>query len=64
MATLVKSDIWNPTLQLTREEAVNGLHSLIEGHFDEIGLSEAERDERYDKLRESLDAKDAAIART
>ena len=48
----------------TSEEVAVDLLKLVEEHFDEMGLSEAERDERFDALDRSLSAKDAARART
>ncbi len=40
---------------LGAEEAGKKLYEIIEGHFDEIGLSEEERDERYDRAQKHLD---------
>ena len=48
----------------TSEEVAVDLLKLVEEHFDEMGLSEAERDERFDALDRSLSAKDATRART
>jgi hypothetical protein len=36
---------------------------FIEEYYDEIGLSETERDERYASAREFLDSKNAATAK-
>ena len=44
----------------TLEEGAAELHRLIEEHFDEMGLTEAERDARYASLDRSLDARDRA----
>jgi len=60
MATLPKSD---PN-KITRQDAVDGLHSAMESFFDDKGLSQSERDLRYSKLREHLDANDAETANT
>jgi hypothetical protein len=48
----------------TSEEVAVDMLKLVEEHFDEMGLSKAERDERYDALDRSLNAKDATRART
>jgi len=50
--------------QRTSEEVAVDMLKLVEEHFDEMGLSEAERDERFDALDRSLSAKGAARART
>jgi hypothetical protein len=60
MATLPKSD----PAKITRQDAVDGLHNAIESFFDDKGLSERERDLRYSKLREQLDASDAETSNT
>jgi len=47
----------------TDEELAAKLRRLIEGCFDDMGLSEAERDMRYEALDRSLDANDASLAK-
>ena len=47
----------------TSEELASELHRLIEGCFDDMGLSQQERDSRYRALDHSLDANDAARAK-
>jgi len=44
----------------TLKEGAAELHRLIEEHFDEMGLTEVERDARYASLDRSLDARDIA----
>jgi hypothetical protein len=48
----------------TDKELAAELHRVIEGHFDQRGLNEAERDKRYTDLERSLNAKDAARAKS
>jgi hypothetical protein len=60
MATLPTHDLVATESHISREQAVDGLYNVVESFFDDIGLSEAERDARYQKLRESLDASDSA----
>jgi hypothetical protein len=48
----------------TDKELAEELHRVIEGHFDQHGLNEAERDKRYTGLHRSLNAKDAARAKS
>jgi hypothetical protein len=64
MATLPKMDVDQPVEQLSREAAVDGLYDVIEGFFDDCGLTESQRDERYNRLREHLKVTDVATART
>ena len=45
------------------DPAVDEFYQLVEGHFDELGLTEADRDERYTRLEAKLDAQDAENAR-
>jgi hypothetical protein len=40
---------------MSADEAGKKLYEIIEGHFDEIGLSEEERDKRYDRAQKHLD---------
>ena len=63
MATLPKSDIKMAEPKLSLEEAAAELYKIVEGHNDELGLNEAERDNRYTSAREFLDAKDASRAK-
>jgi len=49
--------------QRTDEELVSELHQVIESHFDDLGLTEAERDEEYAALEQSLNARDASRAK-
>ena len=46
--------------KLNLEEAAAELYRLLEEHFDEMGLTEAQRDARYAALDRSLDARDIA----
>ena len=48
----------------TSEEVAVDLLKLVEEHFDEMGLTEAERDERFEALDRSLSARDAVRAST
>jgi len=41
----------------TDKELAAELHRLIEGCFDDMGLSQTERDARYDALDRSLNAR-------
>jgi hypothetical protein len=47
----------------TSEELAVELLQVVEEHFDGMGLTEAERDERYDALDRSLNARGATRAR-
>ena len=47
----------------TDEELAEELHRVIEGHFDNLGLTEAERDQEYTELEQSLNARDASRAK-
>lgn len=47
----------------TDEELAAELHRVIEGHFDELGLSAAQRDAEYADLEQSLNARDASRAK-
>jgi hypothetical protein len=49
--------------QRTDEELVAELRQVIEGHFDNLGLSAAERDKEYEALEQSLNARDASRAK-
>jgi hypothetical protein len=49
--------------QRTDEELVSELRQVIESHFDDLGLTDAERDQEYDALEQSLNARDASRAR-
>jgi hypothetical protein len=62
MATLPQIDVEQTEPKLTLDEAASELYKIVEGHFDSLGLSEEERDQRYISAREFLDAKDAANA--
>ncbi len=57
MATLPKSDIEMNESKQSLDEAARQMVDLIEGYYDEIGLSESERDQRYASAREFLDSK-------
>ena len=46
----------------TSQEVAADLLKLVEEHFDEMGLTEAERDERFEALDHSLSARDAVRA--
>ncbi len=48
----------------TDEELAAELHRVIEGHFDDLGLTEAQRDEKYAALDRSLNARDASRAKS
>jgi hypothetical protein len=63
MATLAKSDLQLDSSQLTLDEAAAKLLQVVEGYFDDIGLSEAERDERYTHARDFVDAKTVSPSR-
>jgi hypothetical protein len=63
MATLSQVNVQQTESQMTLEQAAAELYKIVESHFDDLGLAEAQRDERYNSLRESLDAKDAASAK-
>jgi hypothetical protein len=52
-----------PTSQ-TKEESARELLNVMENYFDDIGLTASERDGRYAALKNSLDAKDDARARS
>jgi len=52
-----------PETKISAEEATEQLYQILEGMFDEQGLSEEERDARYARLDTHLDAKDAAAAK-
>jgi hypothetical protein len=47
----------------TLNESAKELHRLLEECFDDMGLTQAERDARYSALDRSLDAKDASRAK-
>lgn len=47
----------------TDTELAADLHRLIEGCFDDMELSTAERDSRYNALERSLDTSDASHAK-
>ncbi len=47
----------------TMDEAAIEMHRLIEECFDDMGLSQQERDARYSALDRSLDARDASRAK-
>ncbi len=49
---------------MSADEAGKKLYEIVEGHFDEIGLSEAERDKRYARLEKHLDAKGVPAAKS
>jgi hypothetical protein len=49
--------------QRTDEELVAELRQVIEGHFDDLGLTAAERDKEYEALEQSLNARDASRAK-
>ena len=63
MATLPKANLESPEQRLSLNEAAAELYKIVEGHFDTLGLTEGEKDERYGLLRERLDASDAAPAK-
>jgi hypothetical protein len=46
------------------EELAAELGRVLESYFDDIGLTQAERDARYAAVDKSLDARDAARARS
>ncbi len=46
----------------TKEELAVELLDLMEGYFDDAGLTESQREERYAALKNSLDEKDAVRA--
>jgi hypothetical protein len=52
-----------PETKISAEEAVDQLYQIIEGMFDEQGLSGEQRDERYARLDKHLDAKGVAAAK-
>ncbi len=60
MAAIPRIEQNRPTL----EEAAEELYRLLESCFDHQGISETERDARYDALSKSLDAKDVGRARS
>jgi hypothetical protein len=64
MAALSQIDVEHAEPKLTLDEATAELYKIVEGHFDDLGLTEQERDERYSNLRERLDSKDAVISTT
>jgi hypothetical protein len=47
----------------TDKELAAELRQVIEGHFDDLGLTEAQRDEEYAALEQSLNARDASRAK-
>ncbi len=47
----------------TDEELAAELHKVIEGHFDDQDLTQAERDKKYAQLERSLNARDASRAK-
>jgi hypothetical protein len=49
--------------QRTDEELVAELRRVIEGHFDDLGLTAPERDKEYEALEQSLNARDASRAK-
>jgi hypothetical protein len=63
MATLAKSDPQCVQSQLAPDEAAGKLLGIVEGYFDDIGLSETERDERYARARDFVDSKVAVPSR-
>jgi hypothetical protein len=63
MATFAKSDPQCAQSQLTPDEAAGKLLDIVEGYFDDIGLSEIERDERYVRARDFVDSKAAVASR-
>ena len=48
----------------TLEEGAAELYHLLEQHFDEMGLTEAERDERYARAERRVISANAAGARS
>ena len=63
MATLPVTHVEQPNTKLTPEEAAAELYRIVEGHFDDLGLTEEQRDERYSKLDRKLQATNAAAAK-
>ena len=47
----------------SREALVDELYNLLEAHFDEIGLSEEERDRRYAAAAEDVTAENARLSK-
>ena len=48
---------------LSAEEAGKKLYEIIEGYFDEIGLSEGERDKRYAKAEARVNARSGGLSK-
>ena len=48
----------------TDKQSAAELYRVIEGHFDDLGLTEAERDKKYAALEQSLNARDASRAKS
>ena len=48
----------------TDKELAAELGRVIESYFDDVGLTQQERDARYDALDKSLDARDSARAKS
>jgi hypothetical protein len=63
MATLPGTDVERTEHPMTMDDAAAELYMIVEGHFDSLGLSNAERDERYDKLEKRFDATDSSSAK-
>jgi hypothetical protein len=63
MATLPKSEVEQLEPKLSLDEAAKQLLEIVESHYDELGLSQEERDQRYASAQEFLDAKSASRAK-
>jgi hypothetical protein len=48
MATLPSIEVEQAEPKLSLDEAAADMYKLIEGYYDEIGLSEADREKRYE----------------
>jgi hypothetical protein len=48
---------------ISADEAGKKLYEIVEGYFDEIGLSEAERDKRYAKAEARVNARSGGLSK-
>ncbi len=64
MAMLPQTEIEQPAPVLTLDEAAAELYKIVEAHFDDLGLTEAQRDERYTSAQQFLDAKNAETSKS
>lgn len=64
MATIPQTEQMLVPARRSDSELVAELHGIFEGVFDEMGLTDAERDERYDSLESHLISNDVSRAKS